>query len=141
MIVLSQKNKEAVMKRVVVLILAVLVMAGTVYAKGLAVRKKVGDYNVEVRFDKNPPVVGDNNMEIEIRDATGKAVSDAKVKVAYSMPAMPGMPAMNYKTDAVFAGQAYAAKINLSMSGSWNVAVNITKGGKTSTVKLNVDAR
>jgi hypothetical protein len=31
--------------------------------------------------------------------------------------------------------------VNLSMSGSWNVAVKITKGGKTSTVKFNVDAQ
>ncbi|MBF0559149.1 MAG: FixH family protein [Nitrospirae bacterium] len=129
------------MKRVVVLILAVFFMTGVVYAKGLEVKKKAGDYNVEVRFDKNPAVAGDNNLEIEIRDAAGKSVTDAKVKVDYSMPAMPGMPAMNYKTDAALTGQAYTAKINLSMSGAWNVAVKITKDGKTSTVKFNVDAQ
>jgi hypothetical protein len=104
------------------------------------VKKKVGEYDVEVKIDKNPPVVGDNNIEIGIKDASGKYVIDAKVKVEYSMPAMPGMPAMNYKTDTELKGDEYKAKINLSMSGSWNIAVKITRSGKTATMKFNVDA-
>ena len=74
---------------------------------------------MEIKIDKNPPVVGDNNIEIEIKDASGKYVTDAKVKVEYSMPAMPGMPAMNYKTDTELKGYEYRAKMNLSMSGAW----------------------
>lgn len=128
------------MKRAVVLVLAVLLIAGAVYAKGVEIDKKAGDYNVAVRFDKEPLVVGDNNMEIEIRDAAGRSVTDARVKVEYSMPAMPGMPAMNYKSNAELSGRVYAAKMNLSMSGSWNVAVKIVKDGKTHTVRFNVDA-
>jgi hypothetical protein len=54
---------------------------------------------------------------------------------------MPGMPAMNYKANAVLSGNTYAAKLDFSMSGAWNVTVKITKGGKTSTVKFNVDAQ
>lgn len=65
---------------------------------------------------------------------------DAKVKVECSMPAMPGMPAMNYKTDAELKGDVYKAKMNLAMSGSWNIAVKISRGGKITTVKFNVDA-
>ena len=56
------------------------------------------------------------------------------------MPAMPGMPAMSYKTDAPFAGLAYTTKMNLSMPGSWNISVKVTSGGKSSTMKFNVDA-
>ena len=67
-------------------------------------------------------------------------MTDAKVRIEYSMPAMPGMPAMNYKADAELKGYEYKAKMNLSMSGAWNVAVKITRGGKTTTVKFNVDA-
>ena len=57
------------------------------------------------------------------------------------MPAMPGMPAMNYKTNAVLSGNKYMAKLDLSMSGAWNIVVKITNGGKTSTVKFNIDAQ
>ena len=128
------------MKRLTVVTLILLLMAGVAYAKDYEVKKKAGEYDVEIKIDKNPPVVGDNNIEIEIKDASGKYVTDAKVKVEYSMPAMPGMPAMNYKTDTELKGYEYKAKMNLSMSGSWNIAVKITRGGKTTSVKFNVDA-
>ncbi len=133
-------KKEIKMKRVAVMSLILLLIAGLAYAKGYEVKKKAGDYNVEIKIDKNPPVVGDNNIEIEIRDASGKYVTDAKVKIDYVMPAMPGMPAMNSKTDAELKGNAYKAKMNLSMSGAWNIAVKISRGGKITTVKFNVDA-
>ena len=128
------------MKRLAVFILTLLLIGGIAYAKDYEVKKKVSEYDVEVKIDKNPPVVGDNNIEIGIKDASGKYVIDAKVKVEYSMPAMPGMPAMNYKTDTELKGDEYKAKINLSMSGSWNIAVKITRSGKTATMKFNVDA-
>ena len=128
------------MKRLTVLTIILLLIAGIAYAKDYEVKKKAGEYDVEIKIDKNPPVVGDNNIEIEIKDASGKYVTDAKVKVEYSMPAMPGMPAMNYKTDTELKGYEYKAKMNLSMSGSWNVVVKITRGGKTTSVKFNVDA-
>ena len=118
-----------------------LIATGAVYAKGFEVNQTTGDYNIEVRFDKNPPSTGNNGVEIDIRDASGKSVTDAKVMVSYSMPAMPGMPAANYKTIALLTGTKYAATLNLSMSGSWNVAVRIAKAGKTSTVRFNVDAQ
>jgi len=129
------------MKRVLVVLTALLLLAGAVYAKDYEVKKKAGDYDVEVKIDKNPPVVGDNNIEVEIKDASGKYVTDAKVNIEYSMPAMPGMPAMNYKADTKLDGYEYKATMNLSMSGSWNVTVKITRGEKTSKVKFSVDAQ
>jgi len=130
------------MKKIFLLTIVVLLVSlGAAFASGLEVKQKSGEYTVEVRLDKNPPVVGNNSIEIEVMDASGHYVTDAQVKVDYSMPAMPGMPAMHYKTDAALSGRKYAAKMNLSMSGSWNIAVRLTKGGKTSTVKFNVDAQ
>ena len=120
----------------------ILLIAGIAYAKDYEVKKKAGDYAVDIKIDKNPPSVGKNNMEIEIKDAAGKYVTDAKVNVEYSMPAMPGMPAMDYKTDAKLEKEyEYKATIDLSMSGSWNIIVKITRGDKTSKVKFSVDAQ
>jgi hypothetical protein len=129
------------MKKLAVFTLLLLLVAGIAYAKDYEVTKKAGEYNVAVKIDKNPPVVGDNNVSIEIKNAAGQDVKDAKVVVDYSMPAMSGMPAMHYKAEAELKGDEYKAKMNLSMSGSWNVAVKITKAGKTSTMKLTVDAK
>ncbi len=129
------------MKKVVALTVVLLLLAGIAYAKGFEVKKKAGDYDVVATLDKNPPAAGENILRIAIRDASGKAVTDAKVKVDYSMPAMSGMPAMNYKADAKLEGSEYKATMNLSMSGGWNIAVKIAKGGKISTMKFNIDAQ
>ncbi len=129
------------MKRLALVAVIFLLAAGIAYAKDYEVTKKAGDYNVAVKIDKNPPVVGDNNVSIEITDASGHHARDAKVVVDYSMPAMPGMPAMHYKANAELKGDEYKAKMNLSMSGSWNVAVKVTRVGKTSTMKFTVDAK
>jgi hypothetical protein len=128
------------MKKVTLVSIVLLLMAGVAYAKNYEVTKKAGEYIVVAMIDKNPPVVGDNNITIEIKDASGKSVTDAKVKVEYSMPAMPGMPAMNYKTDAPLKGSSYQANMNLSMAGSWNVAVKTMRSGRTATMRFTVDA-
>lgn len=129
------------MKRLVFVLAVVLFTSGVAQAKGYEVQKKAGEYDVVVTFDQKQPTVSDNAVSIVVKDAAGKAVKDAQVKVEYSMPAMMGMPAMNYKTDAVASGDEYKATLGLSMGGSWNIAVKITKAGKTSTLKFTVDAK
>jgi hypothetical protein len=130
------------MKRWLWIVVAGMVfMAGVVSAKEYTVQKKAGDYTVDIAMEKNPPVVGTNNVVIAVTDKDGKSVTDAKVLLTASMPAMPGMPAMENKADAKPEGGKYKAKIDLSMGGSWNMTVRITQGGKTATAKFTVDAR
>lgn len=129
------------MKKVLAVVLMVLFVAGFAFAKDYEVAKKTGDLDVLVKIDKNPPVMGNNNVTVTAKDAKGAAVTDAKVVVEYSMPAMPGMPPMNYKTNAVLKGSEYKAVMNLSMAGPWNIAVKLTKGGKTSVVKFSIDVQ
>jgi hypothetical protein len=119
----------------------VICLAGIAQAKGYEATKKVGGYEVEIRIDKNPPVVGDNNIEIEIKGAGGKSVTDAKVLVNYYMPPMPRMAPMNYKTEAKLKKQKYKATMNFIMSGPWYIAIIINHEGKISTTKINVDAQ
>jgi len=119
----------------------ILLITGIVYAKDYEVKKKIDTYDVEIKIDKNPPVAGDNNIEIRIKDPSDKYVTDAKVKIEYSMPAMPGMPPINYKTDTELSGNKYRAKITLSMSGSWSIVIKINRAGKITPVRFNVDAR
>jgi len=121
--------------------LVLIVMMGVAYAGDYEITKKTGDYTVLLKIDKNPPVVGNNNVTVEIKGASGTYITDARVVIDYSMPAMMGMPAMNYKADAGANGKEYEARMNLSMAGSWNVAVKITRAGKTSTAKFTLDAK
>lgn len=127
------------MKRFATALIILLLAAGLVYAKDYTVMKKAGSYTVEVKLDKNPPITGPNKMEINIQDDKGIKVTDATVVVEYVMPAMPGMPSMNYKAKAELNGSRYLANVNFSMSGAWAVNIKITRAGKTQAVKLNVD--
>ena len=127
------------MKKFVTVLTILLLAAGLVYAKDYMVVKKAGSYTVQVKMDKSPPVTGQNKMEISIKDDKGVNVTDATVAVEYVMPAMPGMPSMNYKAKAELNGSRYLANVNFSMSGAWAVNIKITRAGKTQAVKLNVD--
>ena len=127
------------MKRFATALIILLLTVGLVYAKDYTVVKKAGSYTVEVKLDKNPPITGPNKMEINIQDDKGIKVTDATVVVEYVMPAMPGMPSMNYKAKAELNGSRYLANVNFSMSGAWAVNIKITLAGKTQAVKLNVD--
>jgi len=129
------------MRKPAIVIFMILTVMSIVYAKDYEVSKKAGNYNVLIKIDKNPPVAGENNLEIGITDASGKAVTDAKVAFNYSMPAMAGMPAASYKTGAELKGTVYKTKANYSMAGSWNNEVKVTREGKTVSARFTIDAK
>ena len=129
------------MKKSLVSLLVLFLVVGTAFAKGYEVKRMVGEYQAEVRMDRNPPSLGDNNIEIEIKDTGGKPLKEARVLVNYYMPPMPRMVPMNYTTDAKLKGEKYRAKMNFIMSGPWIIAIKISHAGKISTAKFNVDAQ
>ncbi|MCI4626709.1 MAG: FixH family protein [Candidatus Magnetoovum sp. WYHC-5] len=130
------------MKKSMIVVLIMLFMISVGYAGGFEVKKQVGDYTVIVTIDNNPPVVGKNKATIEIKDKANKVVKDAKVRVDYSMPAMPNMPPMDYKEKAELKGDKYEATMDLSMAGSWGVVVKFKQGeGKVQEAKFSLDAR
>jgi hypothetical protein len=135
------KGEKKMKKQLVMAMLVFFLLGGVAIAKDFEVTKKAGDYTVAVTIDKNPPTTGDNNLTVSVKDGAGADVADAKVSLEYSMPAMPGMPPMNYKTNAEPTGKQYKTKVNFSMSGSWNMTVKIVRGGKTAQAKFTVDAR
>lgn len=127
------------MKRITMSLFVLFLTFGLVYAKDYTVTKKAGSYMVHAKMDKNPPITGKNNIEISIQDAAGADVVDAVVIVEYSMPAMPGMPAINYQAKTETKDKKFMATVDFSMSGAWNINVKITRAGKTQSVKFNVD--
>jgi Cu(I)/Ag(I) efflux system membrane fusion protein len=129
------------MRKLVVMALILLTSAGLAYAKDYELQKKAGDLTFDIRVDKNPPIMGNNVMQVAIKDASGKPVTDATVSVSYTMPPMQGMAPMNYKSNAELQGEAYRSTLNFSMSGPWNVEVRAVRGGKTTPVKFNVDVK
>ena len=76
----------------------------------------VDGYDIGVS-SKKPLIVGNNTLMINLFKE-GKPV-DAKVKVKFFMPQMPGMPYMESKDKTKTKKGEATAKINLSMSGTW----------------------
>jgi hypothetical protein len=120
--------------------LILVLFPATAHTRGYEAKKKVGDYEVEIRIDRNPIVLGDNRIEIEIKKG-GKMVKDAKVLVNYYMPPMPRMAPMNYKTYAKFKGEKYEATMDIIMTGPWIIVIKIERGEEKVTTKINVDAQ
>jgi len=123
----------------VVVALTVFWAGEPAFSKGYEVKKKTAEYEVTARLDRNPPILGDNPIEIEIQDPSGKQVREATVLINYYMPPMPRMAPMNYTIEAKVSGNRYKARINFIMTGPWIIVIKMKREGKTSTTKFNVD--
>jgi hypothetical protein len=129
------------MKKIMLVIMMVMLVTSAAYAKGFEASKQAGPFKVDITLDKNPPTMGENNIIILVWDGAGKPVKDAKVNIEYIMPAMPGMPAMNYKAALAGKDGKYSGKLNFSMPGAWSVEVKVEAVGKKGKAKLNIDVR
>jgi hypothetical protein len=113
----------------------------SVYGSSLELLKRTPEYEVAASIDRNPPIIGQNNLSLTLKGPDGKKITQAQVLVNYYMPPMPRMVPMNYITPAPLKGDSYRTPLHLIMEGPWYIAVKITLGGRTSTVKFNIDVR
>jgi hypothetical protein len=127
--------------RLIIIVLTILFMVNTVYPRDYKASKRAGNYVVEMKINRNPPIVDKNILTLDIKDSSNKNVTDAKVLVNYYMPPMPGMPPMNYKTYAKLSGQKYEVIMDLIMSGPWNIVVKITRPKEAFSVRFAIDVR
>jgi hypothetical protein len=104
-------------------------------------RKSVDGLTFEIAINRNPPVLGKNEVRIDIRDPQGQPLSGAEVTVNYYMPPMPRMPPMNYTVTAAPDGAAYRAVMDLIMSGPWNIIVRANTAGKGVRATFPIDVR
>jgi hypothetical protein len=123
------------------LLIVACLLSGSLYGADLVLREKAGDYDAEIKFDRAAPIIGENRIDILLKDTRGTVIKDARVLVNYYMPPMPRMAPMNYRTDAKSAGDAYRATMRLIMAGPWVIAVKVTRADKTKTVKFHIDVK
>lgn len=78
----------------------------------------------------DPPTTGTNEWRVRLSDVSGKTLAKARVQVIASMPAMGTMPYMEVQADVTEKGDGlYAAELELSMGGTWDVAVKVAVDG------------
>lgn len=89
-----------------------------------AVTGQAGKYAVEVQTDPSPPIAGENQFVLTVKDG-GTPLQGAVVGVHVDMLDMP-MPADFTAVPGGEPGQ-YVAKVNLAMAGKWRVTVKVAQ--------------
>jgi membrane fusion protein, copper/silver efflux system len=94
--------------------------------------KQVGPWRIAARNRPETPSVGDNTLEIAVRDTTGAPVGGAEVEVLIWMEAMGAMPRMESRgaVREATAGR-YVAKYGISMAGEWDISLRVRHGSET----------
>jgi hypothetical protein len=128
-------------QKVLILSLLILLSFPPAYGRDFAVRRNVDGYTLDVTIDQNPPILGKNDIRVEIRDSLGKYVVDVPVTVNYFMPPMPGMPPMNYTLKASPRGSGYSTTMDLTMKGPWNIVIRANVAGKQLRMTVLIDVR
>ena len=123
---------------IVALIVATLACTGNGDSRAPAtvVQTVTSSEGLNIRFQSrpDPPESGANTIEVSVSDRNGAPVTDATVTAVFSMPAMPAMnmPAMRSDAPLTHAGNGtYRGTGQLSMGGTWNVNVTVSRGAET----------
>ncbi|MBI2486213.1 MAG: efflux RND transporter periplasmic adaptor subunit [Deltaproteobacteria bacterium] len=102
----------------------------TVVVGGGETRAK-SDIKISFSTEPDPPKSGNTTFKFRLADPEGKPITDAKVKFAILMPAMPGMAEMSSTDEAKPVGDGvYKGELNIPMSGSWTLGVGALMPGK-----------
>lgn len=92
-----------------------------------------GGIAITLASDPNPPKSGDISFAVTVKQADGSPITDGTVKAVFSMPAMPSMNMPAMKSDATLVhegGGTYRGPGQLSMAGTWDVTVSVSRNGQ-----------
>jgi hypothetical protein len=129
--------------KLVALSAALLMALSTVcLAEGYQLSRETADYKVVMIFAQASPVEGKNNVEILVTDMKSRPVKDARLKVEYLMPSLPGKkPMMDYTTTATPDGNVYKATLDLSMRGQWKAIITVVKGRQERKLSFSFEVK
>ncbi len=137
----GHKRRQTAAVAAFMALLLILCIAAEGEAGDYRVRRKTSNHVVDAAINRNPPVMGENTIRIDIRDARGRHLTGARVSVNYYMPPMPGMVPMNYTVPAAADGSRYRAEMNFIMTGPWNIVIRVESGGSPWRVTFPIDVR
>ncbi|MGK0255632.1 MAG: hypothetical protein ACI81I_000232 [Arcobacteraceae bacterium] len=101
------------------IILALVVMFSATFLSADVISQNGLKDGYEIKlYTKNTPISGNNDFYVTIKKDKN-TVENVKVKIKVFMPAMPGMPYMEYKTKAKLVNGEYKMMINFGMGGTW----------------------
>ncbi|HJZ87515.1 MAG TPA: efflux RND transporter periplasmic adaptor subunit [Polyangia bacterium] len=99
-------------------------------AKGAPQTAAVGDLELALAIDPDPPTSGDNRLLVTIKDASGNPVDGAHIAFVYGMPAMGAMPEMKGGGEVKPQDRGrYQITYRLPMAGDWSLTLGIDAQG------------
>ena len=102
-------------------------------------------YKLTFKMEPDPPQgAKQNTIHVGLTDASGKAVSDAQVRLTFTMPAMPAMnmPEMKNGAELRWTGSEYTGPIQILTAGGWNVGIEARRGNEVlATSQTHINAR
>jgi len=102
-------------------------------------------YKLTFRIEPDPPQgAKQNTIHVALTDAAGKPISDAQVRLTFTMPAMPAMnmPEMKNGAELKWTGSDYTGPIQIIMAGGWNVGIEARRGNELlATTQAHINAR
>ncbi len=113
-----------------VLVLLTLFFGIALHADPVYIGDKVDGYDLTL-YTETTPVVGNNDFFVTLKK-NGENVEDAKVKIKFFMPEMPGMPYMEYKAKGISQDDgSFKLPVNFSMGGTWQYHLKFKTGDDT----------
>ena len=97
--------------------------------------KQSGDLLVWIFGNPNPPIRGDNTLEVFVTDANGRPISDATLSFDIDMTNMSH--GKNVVTASSLGEGRYSGEVFFLMPGPWRVIVGIERAGQTNTVRFD----
>ncbi|HVT60715.1 MAG TPA: FixH family protein [Thermoanaerobaculia bacterium] len=105
---------------------------------------RAGALTIDAALTPDPPHERANALLLTVKDAGGKPVDDAEIRVAFGMAAMGSMPAMHSDARVRREGAGrYRAEFDLPMAGTWNPEVTIrsARGSATAHYSLTTGSK
>ena len=100
---------------------------------------RTDDYRIAIAFEDGVPAVGNNTAILQLRDAKGNAVSEAKIRGQAEMAAMGSMPSM--RAPVIFneiSPGFYTAEFDLAMRGEWPLKLQISKDNTSADLSFDM---
>jgi Cu(I)/Ag(I) efflux system membrane fusion protein len=98
-----------------------------------------GALAIDTAMQPDPPSESGNRAHVLVRDAQGNAVTGAKVRLEYDMPAMGAMQAMHGGVEASEDGEGrYTVLFDLGMTGSWTISIHVTTPSAAATARYTL---
>src|SRR6185436_9221013 len=108
-------------------------------ASSAAAHVDAAGLSIDTSVQPDPPRENGNQAHVVVRDAAGRPVTGARVRLEYDMPAMGAMPAMHGGTAASEDGDGrYTIRFDLGMGGSWTISVHVEAASAAATARYTL---